>query len=280
MKDIETVTSIIKYIESNLIEKLDLDQIAAAVHYSKFHLHRLFKDTVGITIHDYLKRRQLTEAAKLLVFSSQSVLDIAIISGYESQQAFHAVFKSMYKQSPSQFRNNERFYPLQLRFELEGDYHMLSDEQENWEADFAADKDIEGWVCLAKLVVSGYPFFDEGDCIDALKCSISRREALVIKDQEQSVGILQFSRQTGSIDFLGVHPLYRKKQIPKAMLDKVMNELLESSEISTTTYRSGDKADQGQRRQLMDLGFAESELLVEFGYPTQRFIIPKEECNE
>lgn len=28
-----------------------------------YHLHRMFTDTVGLTIHDYIQRRQLTEAA-------------------------------------------------------------------------------------------------------------------------------------------------------------------------------------------------------------------------
>jgi len=40
-----------------------------------------------------------------------------------------------------------------------------------------------------------------------------------------------------------------------------------------TTYREGDKADTGYRNMLKQLGFAERELLVEFGYPTQRFVL-------
>ena len=45
-------------------------------------------------------------------------------------------------------------------------------------------------------------------------------------------------------------------------------------EISITTFREGDKADTGQREEYKRLGFAESELLTEFGYPTQRLILP------
>ena len=41
-----------------------------------------------------------------------------------------------------------------------------------------------------------------------------------------------------------------------------------------TTYREGDKADTGHREILKQLGFAERELLIEFGYPTQRFVLP------
>ena len=35
-----------------------------------------------------------------------------------------------------------------------------------------------------------------------------------------------------------------------------------------------DKADTGYRKELKQLGFAEKELLIEFGYPTQRFVLP------
>ena len=82
-ENIESVASAIGYIEAHLTEKMDLDRVAHAVHYSKYHLHRMFKETVGLTPHEYLQRRQLTEAAKLLVFSGRPILDIALLAGYE-----------------------------------------------------------------------------------------------------------------------------------------------------------------------------------------------------
>ena len=82
---VENVMTAIRYIESHLSEKLDLDKVADAVHYSKYHLHRMFTKTVGLTVHDYVQRRQLTEAAKLLVFSRKPVMEIGLIAGYESQ---------------------------------------------------------------------------------------------------------------------------------------------------------------------------------------------------
>ena len=68
-KTVISIETVIDYIEANLDGKLDLEMVAEAVHYSKYHLHRMFTSTVGMTIHDYVQRRQLTEAAKLLVFS-------------------------------------------------------------------------------------------------------------------------------------------------------------------------------------------------------------------
>ncbi len=64
------IEKVIDFIEEHLDNKLDLETLATASHYSKYHLHRKFTDTVGMTIHDYVSRRQLTEAAKLLVFLS------------------------------------------------------------------------------------------------------------------------------------------------------------------------------------------------------------------
>ena len=99
--NIKNVMTAIDYIESHLHEKLDLETVARAVHYSKYHMHRMFTDTVGLTIHDYVQRRQLTEAAKLLVLSDRPILEIALSAGYESQQSFTDIFKAMYKKSPT-----------------------------------------------------------------------------------------------------------------------------------------------------------------------------------
>ncbi|QHQ61988.1 helix-turn-helix domain-containing protein [Anaerocolumna sedimenticola] len=278
---IKNVALAIDYIEAHLTEKIDLDIIANAIHYSKYHLHRMFTNTIGLTIHEYVQRRKLTEAAKLLVFSNKPILDIALIAGYESQQAFTNIFTAMYKQPPSKYRDNEKFYPLQAKFEFEGGYDMLDNEENiQWDIDYASEEDISCWMVLVRLVIDGFPHLHEDEYIQVLKQRIKTKQALILKDNEIAIGAMLFSYKTGSIDFLGTHPLYRKKGIPQAFLDKVMRELLKGMKISITTYREGDKADTGHRKAIMDLGFAEAELLVEFDYPTQRFVLPKEKVNE
>ena len=281
MNNIEKVQAAIDYIEDHLTEKLDLDVIAGAVHYSKYHLHRVFSKTVGLTLHEYRNRRQLTEAAKLLVFSERTILDIALQAGYESQQAFTAAFSAMYKQSPSQYRENEKFYPLQLRFQFEGSYNMRnSTEKAQWQITYADEGDIPCWMALVHLVIDGFPHLYEEEYVGELKRRIRKRQALILKDGEVAVGAMLFSGETGSIDFMGTHPLYRSQGIPRAFLDKMMSELHKGREISITTYRKGDRADTGHRQAIMELGFAEAELLVEFGYPTQRFVLTGEGSNE
>ena len=153
------IKMVIDYIENNLDGKIDLETVADAIHYSKYYMHRMFTSTVGMTIHDYVQRRQLTEAAKLLVFSDKPIIEVALICGYESQQAFSSVFKSMYKIPPAEYREKREFYPLQLRFTLYREIHEKSFAKED--ISLAEHGDIDGWMNLMRLVIDGYPVMNE-----------------------------------------------------------------------------------------------------------------------
>lgn len=274
--NIKNVMAAIDYIESHLHKKLDLETVAGAVHYSKYHLHRMFTATVGMTIHDYVQRRQLTEAAKLLVLSDKPILEIALIAGYESQQSFTDVFKVMYKKSPNQYREEENFYPLQLRYVLNENPTNLDANDWKDKIIFATKEDIPEWIELLHLVIDGFPHLDEKQYLEQLQECINNGRALILKDAEIAVGIMALNEMTGNIDFFGVHPQYRSREIAKAFCEKALYELTHSAQISVTTFREGDRADTGYREIWRSLGFAEAELLIEFGYPTQRFILRKE----
>jgi AraC-like DNA-binding protein/ribosomal protein S18 acetylase RimI-like enzyme len=264
------IEAVVDFIENHLSEKLDLETVASGVHYSKYHLHRMFSKMLGMTIHDYVQRRQLTEAAKLLVFSSKPILEIAMTCGYESQQAFTTIFKAMYKIPPAEYRERQEFYPLQLRFFLESKQTKKNFSKSDIR--LAIPSDIPDWMELVRLVVDGYPALDEENYLPKLRTYIDAQQALILKEESLTIGILAFSYATGSIDFFGIHPQYRNLGLQKIFLDRLMEQYLPGREISTTTYRENDKADTGYRKTLKLLGFAERELLTEFGYPTQRFV--------
>lgn len=275
---VSIVSQAIRYIEDHLDKKLDLETVASALHYSKYHLHRIFTKIVGLTVHEYVQRRQLTEAAKLLVFSKRSIMEIALSSGYESQQAFTSSFKAMYKMTPAEFRTAEEFYPLQLEIHLSKEPMKMDFTKDDIQ--FATVEDINDWMELVQLTVDGYPCLDEVDYMEKLSFYIAEKRALILRDEGMAIGIMGFSTETGSIDFLAVHPQYRNSGIEKVFLDKLADELLAGIEISLTTYREGDKADTGYRETYLRLGFAERELLTEYGYPTQRFVLPPKDKEE
>ena len=265
------IETVINYIESHLDEKLDLEKVAEAVHYSKYHLHRMFTNTVGMTIHDYVQRRQLTESAKLLVFSSKPIIEVAFFCGYESQQAFSSAFKSMYKVPPTQYRDQGNFYPLQLRFVLHKNIPSKVFTKED--ICIARVEDIPAWMDLMRLVIDGYPAMDEADYLKEITRAMEENRALILKACDILIGAMIFSKIANSIEFLGIHPQYRNQKIQKLFLEVLLETYLPGQEISMTTYREGDKADTGHRDLLKCLGFAERELLIEYGYPTQRFVL-------
>lgn len=246
--------------------------VAASLHYSKFHLHRIFTKTVGLTINEYARRRQLTEAAKLLVFSKKPIIEIAFSSGYESQQAFTAIFKAMYKTSPAEFRKAEQFYPLQLEIHLKEE-PLKMDFTKN-DIRFAVSADIDDWMELVNLTIDGYPRLEQADYLENLNRYIACKKALILRDEGMAIGVMGFSAETDSIDFFAIHPQYRNLGIAKIFLKKLSDELLFGKEISLSTYRAGDKADTGYRERYVKFGFEERELLEEYGYPAQRFALP------
>ena len=275
---IMNIETVIDYIESHLDEKLDLEKVSEAVHYSKYHLHRMFTNTVGMTIHDYVQRRQLTEAAKLLVFSSKPIIEVAFFCGYESQQAFSSAFKSMYKVPPAQYRDKGNFYPLQLQFVLHK--NITSKVFTKEDVCIARVEDIPAWMDLMRLVIDGYPVMDEADYLNEITRAIEEERALILKTCNILIGAMTFSKIANSIEFLGIHPQYRNQGIQKLLLEVLLEKHLPGKEISMTTYRAGDKADTGYRDLLKSLGFAERELLIEYGYPTQRFVFSSSDKEE
>ena len=106
----DVIMEIIDYIEENLTENLNLDKIAYIANYSKYHLHRMFTNVVGCTIHQYIQRRRLTEAARQLIFTDKYIIDIAITVGYSTHQSFTLAFRNLYKESPQVYRNKDEFY--------------------------------------------------------------------------------------------------------------------------------------------------------------------------
>lgn len=274
-KQIKNISNTIDYIENHLTEKLSLEIIALALNYSKYHLHRLFKKTVGMTIHDYILRRKLSEAAKYLVFSHRSILEIALLSGYESQQAFSFSFKQMYKKSPNQYREDQIYYPLQLKFTL----HPLESDntKTNWEnkINYATLNDITKWMDLVTLIIDGFPNLQNEQYLTALKKAIKNNLAYILIEEEIAIGAMIFNNSTGNIEFFGIHPQFRQKQIEQAFLNKILK--LWNDDITITTFRENDKADLNQRQIIKQLGFVEAELLYEYSYPTQKFILSNKE---
>lgn len=111
----DVVNKVIDYMEKNMEEKINLDNISKNVGYSKFHLNRIFVEHTGITIYKYLQNRRLTIAAEKLVKSNKPIAQIAYEAGYDTQQSFSFAFKQIYLYPPKAYRDIGIFMPKQDR---------------------------------------------------------------------------------------------------------------------------------------------------------------------
>lgn len=117
--NLRMIEGVIDYIEEHLMEeKLDLDSISVQAGYSKYHLHRMFTSIVGAGMHQYILRRRLTESARKLITSKETILEIALDAGYETQRSFTKAFQTLFGSTPNAYRKGGRFLPLQLKYEI------------------------------------------------------------------------------------------------------------------------------------------------------------------
>ncbi len=91
-------------IEANLGEDLRLDEVASAAGVSRYHFCRTFQAMTGWTVMGYVRARRLSHAAALLRDSDTPIVDVALDSGFGSQQAFTRSFSDFFGVSPGMVR--------------------------------------------------------------------------------------------------------------------------------------------------------------------------------
>lgn len=90
------------YIKAYLHQDLKLDQIAAIAQLSPYHFLRLFKQSLGITPHQYILQQRLDKAKYLLQHSELSIAEIAVRTGFCDQSHLTRHFKRILGITPKQ----------------------------------------------------------------------------------------------------------------------------------------------------------------------------------
>lgn len=97
---------VLRHIDAQLDQPLQLAELAAIAHFSPYHFHRLFAAwNGGETLGEYVSRRRVELGAhRLLMQHRQSVTAVALAVGFASGEAFARAFKLRYGQSPTAWR--------------------------------------------------------------------------------------------------------------------------------------------------------------------------------
>ncbi|MEB6377680.1 AraC family transcriptional regulator [Leclercia adecarboxylata] len=92
-------------LDSNPVGDITIQALAAELGISSAHFCRAFKNSTGLTPYGWLKQRVMERAFVQLQMPHKQVSEIALESGYSSQNAFTSAFKKMTGLTPSQWRN-------------------------------------------------------------------------------------------------------------------------------------------------------------------------------
>ena len=94
---------ILKYIEENLEEELNVKLLAEKAGYSEYHFIRMFKKSTNKTVMEYVCRRRLIRSCEDIL-EGMRLIDVAVKYGWQSHSAFSKSFNREFGFSPSLLR--------------------------------------------------------------------------------------------------------------------------------------------------------------------------------
>lgn len=140
----------------------------------------------------------------------------------------------------------------------------------------AQSNDIDGWIKLLELVKDNFPGLDMDEYKKGLSIRILEQGALVAKENDVLIGSLLFSRESKELEFLAVHPQYRRLGTATALILNMFAFFPKGSCFTVITYREDDPKGKAARELYKRIGFTPGELIMVFDYPCKKFIYTNE----
>ena len=106
--DNSIIKKIQRYIVSNLSGDLSLETIGDIFYMNPAYMSRLYKQTTGQNISDYITKKRMELANKLLLHSEMKIYIIAKEVGYASPAYFNRIFKKIESVTPQEYREKHK----------------------------------------------------------------------------------------------------------------------------------------------------------------------------
>lgn len=97
---------VMAFIEENLAVDLYISTLAEVAGMSSFYFCRSFKQSTGITPHQFVLARRMERAKDLLRQERIPLMEVAHKVGFTDQSQFTRVFRKIVGTTPSQFRRS------------------------------------------------------------------------------------------------------------------------------------------------------------------------------
>lgn len=125
---ITKMNAALEYIEDNLTDEIDLDEVCRRAYCSSYNFQRLFSFITDVSLAEYIRRRRITSAAFELQQTDQKVIDIAMKYGYESSTSFSRAFSAIHGITPMEARQSGvvlKAYPkISFQISIKGEKEM------------------------------------------------------------------------------------------------------------------------------------------------------------
>ncbi|QJW47163.1 methylphosphotriester-DNA--protein-cysteine methyltransferase family protein [bacterium BFN5] len=102
--DQDVIKKAILILNQTYHQPIHMTAVARQVGVSLSHFNRLFKKVTNFTPTQYLAKRRVTEAIRLLKQTEHNILEIAYSTGFRSLSSFYQCFKTYCSHTPNQIR--------------------------------------------------------------------------------------------------------------------------------------------------------------------------------
>ncbi|MBS4207092.1 helix-turn-helix domain-containing protein [Bacillus sp. FJAT-50079] len=99
------LVQIIDYMERNYDQMITLEEVAKKYFLSTSYLSRYFKQKMGMGFSRYLMNIRLKRSMKDLLYTSNSISQIAMNNGFPNTKSFSTFFKKVYGMTPHVYRD-------------------------------------------------------------------------------------------------------------------------------------------------------------------------------
>jgi AraC family transcriptional regulator len=96
------------YIEATLSEVIPIGRLSAESGLSVSHFVRQFRLSTGISPHQFVLRRRVERARRMLVETDEPIAQIALACGFSHQEHLTNIFKRQVGVTPAGFRRSGR----------------------------------------------------------------------------------------------------------------------------------------------------------------------------
>lgn len=104
----ELAKDICEYLSERMNEKVTIEKLCEVFHVCSTSIKNSFKAVYGEAVYSYIRNQKMKSAAKMLLETDRSVLEIAGFFGYDNGSKFAKAFRNTMGRTPLDYRNSNK----------------------------------------------------------------------------------------------------------------------------------------------------------------------------